>query len=164
MAWRDLYAYWQAKHRDGRPPSRADVDPVFEIPRLLPNLFLLDVVDETFRFRLVGSEIVQRAGRDSTGRPIDRNLLGEQALASWLRILRTVADGQKPCLYCFDRQARTTRNALGILMPLVCAEDRTEMLMGGLFFEAARDLIRPKIPDRVYELPLPADGILIGQA
>lgn len=51
-----LFAYWQTLGRDGRIPSRRDIDPV-EIPDLLPNIFLLDVVGdaEDFVFRLAGT-------------------------------------------------------------------------------------------------------------
>jgi len=34
---------------DGRPPRRADLDPPLQIPRLLPNLMLIDAVDGHFR-------------------------------------------------------------------------------------------------------------------
>ena len=33
MAWRDLYFYWLDSHRDGQPPSRADLDPPLQIPQ-----------------------------------------------------------------------------------------------------------------------------------
>ncbi|NIA67098.1 PAS domain-containing protein [Pelagibius litoralis] len=51
-----LFAYWQKLCRDERMPSRRDIDPV-EIPDLLPNIFLLDVVGdgEDFVFRLAGT-------------------------------------------------------------------------------------------------------------
>lgn len=51
-----LFAYWRGLCREERMPSRSDIDPV-EIPDLLPNIFLLDVVGdaEDFVFRLAGS-------------------------------------------------------------------------------------------------------------
>lgn len=51
-----LFAYWQTLGGEGRIPSRRDIDPV-DIPDLLPNIFLLDVVGdaEDFVFRLAGS-------------------------------------------------------------------------------------------------------------
>ena len=157
MAWRDLYEYWLGKHCDGVPPSRADIDPLFEIPKLLPNLYLVDVEPDGFRFRLVGSEITKRAGRDTTGRAIDRSLLSEESLASWLKIMRLTAHEQRPVLYCFSARARTAFNALGILMPLLNEAGATNMLIGGVFFGAAKQLPRPHIPDRVYEIPFPQD-------
>jgi hypothetical protein len=65
----ELVAYWDAKRAGRLAPPRAAIDPV-EIPKHLPHLFMLDVVDagSDFRFRLIGTEIVQGLGRDSTGR------------------------------------------------------------------------------------------------
>jgi hypothetical protein len=65
--WRQLYQYWQSKWVDGRPPSRADIDPIVDIPQLTKNLVLIDARND-FIYRLVGSEIVERHGLDMTGR------------------------------------------------------------------------------------------------
>ena len=53
---RRLYSYWRSLCRDGAQPLRRDIDPL-DIPDLLPNVFLLDVVGEAhdFIFRLAGS-------------------------------------------------------------------------------------------------------------
>ena len=56
--WRQLYRYWQSKHVEGRPPSRADIDPITEIPRLVANLMLIDSVGDDFIYRFVGTEVV----------------------------------------------------------------------------------------------------------
>jgi hypothetical protein len=65
----DLVAYWDAKRAGRLAPPRSAIDPV-EIPRHLPHLFMLDVIEagSDFRFRLIGTEIVHGLGRDSTGR------------------------------------------------------------------------------------------------
>lgn len=63
-----LYSYWlSVKKRDGLP-SRKDIDPV-AIPRLLPNIWLIDVVPPVprFRYRLVGTAVVEARGYDQTG-------------------------------------------------------------------------------------------------
>jgi hypothetical protein len=62
------FRYWSSKCKAGRPPSRADLRPE-EIPQLLPHVFLVDVTQAPleFRFRLVGTEICNLAGRDYTG-------------------------------------------------------------------------------------------------
>ncbi len=68
---RKLNAYWQAK-AGGRVPSRSVIDPV-DVRELLPNLMMIDVVDEPprFRYRLVGTRVVQYTGFDFTGRCLD---------------------------------------------------------------------------------------------
>src|SRR5690242_1355091 len=55
-----LYDYWRSKAPgEGLLPGRRHIDPV-DIPRLLPNVWLLDVVDDPrrFRVRLVGGALI----------------------------------------------------------------------------------------------------------
>lgn len=53
---RRLYDYWRSRCGGGIYPSRRDIDPI-DIPDLLPNIFLLDVVGDAqdFVFRLAGT-------------------------------------------------------------------------------------------------------------
>ncbi len=54
-----LYEYWRRRAEAiGRLPSRKDIDPL-DIPKLLENIWLLDVVGEPqrFRFRLIGGAL-----------------------------------------------------------------------------------------------------------
>ncbi len=66
-----LYEYWSSKSSSGRSPGRQHLDPV-EIPDLLFNLALIDVVradgECRFRYRLAGTGIAKRGGRDPTGK------------------------------------------------------------------------------------------------
>lgn len=66
-----LNDYWQAKAKGG-VPSRSDVDPV-DVRELLPNLMMIDMVGDParFRYRLVGTRVVQYTGFDFTGRCLD---------------------------------------------------------------------------------------------
>ena len=59
----EALAYWESKRSGRRMPARRDFDPVFEVPRLLPWIVLVDVLHEPldFRFRLIGSGIVDRS-------------------------------------------------------------------------------------------------------
>lgn len=68
---RRLNDYWQAKAR-GKVPSRSDIDPV-DVRELLPNLLMIDMLGDPmrFRFRLVGTRVVQYTGFDFTGRCLD---------------------------------------------------------------------------------------------
>ncbi len=70
---RALYEYWRSIHPGpGRLPGRAAVDPM-AIPRLLPYIMLLDVVGQPprFRYRLIGTRMVDALGTDFTGRWLD---------------------------------------------------------------------------------------------
>lgn len=68
---RTLNAYWQAKAH-GRMPARSEIDPV-DVRELLPNLMMVDVIGEParFRYRLVGTRVVQYTGFDFTSRCLD---------------------------------------------------------------------------------------------
>ncbi len=99
---RQLYEHWKALPREaGALPRRAVFDPM-EIPRLLPGVWLLDVVREPefrLRFRLAGTKIVTVMGFEPTGRwmdearPRSRNpafldrfrVTAETGLATWRR-------------------------------------------------------------------------------
>ncbi len=68
---RRLFAYWRQLCEGERVPSRRDIDPA-EIPDLLPNVFLLDVVGdaEDFLFRLAGSQVEDAFSMPLRGRSI----------------------------------------------------------------------------------------------
>lgn len=63
-----LYDYWKARRRGRRMPSRRDIDPV-DLPRQLPNIMLIDVEQRPlrFRYRLVGTRVVEASAEDRTG-------------------------------------------------------------------------------------------------
>ena len=67
-----LYDYWQQQRHGRRMPSRRDLDPV-HLPRQLPNLMLIDIEREPFRFRyrLVGTRVVEASAEDRTGAYFD---------------------------------------------------------------------------------------------
>lgn len=49
-------------------PRRADIDPA-EIREHMPTLFMVEVLPQgEYRYRLVGSELVERTGRNATGK------------------------------------------------------------------------------------------------
>lgn len=60
--------YWLSKRGGRSMPSREDLDPV-EIPRLLPNILLLDVTHEPldFCYRLIGTTIEHHLHRSLLG-------------------------------------------------------------------------------------------------
>jgi len=68
-----LHKYWRSKAgAQGSVPRRSDIDPT-ELPDLLPNLMLVDVERNPlrFRYRLVGTRIVDFAYHDFTGMYLD---------------------------------------------------------------------------------------------
>ncbi len=54
-----LAAYWESKRAGRAMPDRANIDPA-EIVRLLPNIFVCEVLDggREYRFRIFGTALV----------------------------------------------------------------------------------------------------------
>jgi len=66
-----LYDYWRSKGGgEGRIPPRSAIEPL-ELVEILPNLALVEAVGPRFRYRLIGTRIVEFTGRDSTGKHFD---------------------------------------------------------------------------------------------
>jgi len=70
-----LFGYWDSLRSGTGLPTRSDFDPT-KIPNLLPNIWLIDVVPPTprFRYRLVGTAIVEARGHDQTGAYLDQEV------------------------------------------------------------------------------------------
>jgi hypothetical protein len=90
-----MFAYWEGKRRGRAMPSRSDIDPA-ELVGLLPNIMLVDVVDDERRFvyRLVGTGEVQLRGHDPTGKSVRDGYFAatpEAAEERYQRILDTKA-------------------------------------------------------------------------
>ena len=59
-------------------PRRADLDPT-EIPRLLPDVMLVDVLETgRYRYRLIGTRNARAHGVNATGRYLDEVLPGAE--------------------------------------------------------------------------------------
>jgi hypothetical protein len=67
-----LHDYWRSIHPGGALPGRQHFDPL-AVHDLLPNIWLLDVQREPFRlrYRLAGTKIIERLGREVTGQWLD---------------------------------------------------------------------------------------------
>lgn len=70
-----LFDYWQQHRPDDGLPSRRDIDPTEFPRRLLPRIAVI-AAEQTdgrfsYRYRLAGTEIVKRAGRDPTGKTFE---------------------------------------------------------------------------------------------
>lgn len=64
---KDLFHYWASKKSGSSLPGRSDLHPE-EVVRLLPHIGLIDVLSENqFRYRLIGTEMVNLFQKDFTG-------------------------------------------------------------------------------------------------
>jgi hypothetical protein len=73
------YEYWRSKCGARAMPRRRDIDPT-EIPRLLPNIQITELVDggKRIRFRLAGTAIVEAYGAQLAGKYIDEVFSGKR--------------------------------------------------------------------------------------
>ncbi|WP_282608312.1 PAS domain-containing protein [Pelagibius sp. Alg239-R121] len=132
-----LYSYWKRKRGARAFPSRADIDPT-EMPTLLPNIILVDVTSRTppqFRFRLVGTAIVQLYGVDFTGRYLDEIETGGMQAIIRRGYEQTVSRAEP----CFQEgevryQNRFQIHYLRAILPLGQNDRRVDMLLAGVFF------------------------------
>lgn len=137
-ALRELWRYWRALHKDGRPPSRRDIDPL-SIPHLLPHVMLIDVLEggRDFRYRLIGTHIVKIHGKDNTGRLVSEAFAtGESAYV--IRLYRRTVESAGAIGYRGEPlrpDARVLEYEI-VHLPLVDGEGRVAMVLAGLEFKA----------------------------
>jgi len=65
---RQLHSLWLAAHFDGRPPPRAFIDPI-ALRFVIGSLLLFEVAEPgpRYRYRLVGTDVVDHLGMELTG-------------------------------------------------------------------------------------------------
>ena len=116
----------------------------------------MDLVGGDFRCRLVGSEVVRRAGRDVTGEMLDPEKMPERAVPAFVMLLRRAAESPAPVIYSAGSGTGSSHSALGILLPLVDKHGHVEMILGGLFYETMRGLTAADswMPGALVALPL----------
>ncbi len=129
--------YWRAKRGKRFMPARRDIDPV-EVPTLLPNLQLIEIVDGRYRFRLVGSELVNAYGSDYTRQYADEFFEGARA-RNILEVYEIVKVTRQPA---FMRSRYETPRGLTLVanrlyLPLSADSLDVNMILGALTFEFA---------------------------
>lgn len=92
-----LYEYWLKRRPLDGVPRRQDIDPT-DFPKLLPRVAVIgaeapgDSSRVQYRYRLAGTEIVSRSGRDPTGKTFEELYSGDylrRATALYDRLRRT---------------------------------------------------------------------------
>jgi hypothetical protein len=132
-----VLAYWEERRGSRRMPARRDLDPA-DLAAVLPHLQLIDVVlPDRFRYRLVGTALVDAFGHDYTGRFVDELLLGTGRADLINRVFTTVRDKARPVFL----QARyfTAKNVdfmtNRIYLPLSENDGEVNMMLAALSFD-----------------------------
>ncbi|MCE9649899.1 MAG: PAS domain-containing protein [Parvibaculum sp.] len=94
-----LLQYWQGKRKPGHIPSRKDIDPI-EIPRLMPDVALVDVLRDPldYRYRLAGTNMVEMTGYDRTGMRM-REFFTPEAIAATEILIARLIETREPIAF-----------------------------------------------------------------
>lgn len=143
---RELLEYWRSKRASRPMPARTDIDPV-DIPSLLPIIGLVDVLDggTRFRFRLLGTEVVDAAGYNPTGRYLDQALPDGGYSEYLIGLFREVARERRPLYSESDLLGGggVERHVRRLLMPLSRDGETVDMVFGGQVVVATNKYAEP---------------------
>ena len=137
---RNILEYWRKKRGDRAMPARRDIDPQ-ELKQHLRNLFLLNVEGDDFRYRLLGSAITERYGRNSTGKLVSEVYASTPPIREWyLETLRAVAREKRPVLAFAPLRAIKKEFILieALHLPLSNDEKTINMIFGAAHFTVQR--------------------------
>ena len=135
----ELLAYWQDKRAGRELPLRAAIDPL-ELRRHLGSLGMIECLPEfeDFRFRLIGSRIVETYGRDSTGKTVgELYAQTDPAFGDFLRnTLRHVATHKliARCTGSLRPVDRDYRRFDSLLLPLDGGDGAVGWILNGVHF------------------------------
>jgi hypothetical protein len=134
---RQLHAYWRAKCRNGRLPSREDIEPG-RLHKLLPRIFLVDVMRTAgsprlgFRFRLAGSEHFEINQTELTGLTFEEAFLPDR-IEAIRSVYMEVVTTRKPLLTARTSPAVADRQHIlydRLLLPLASDGETVDMILG----------------------------------
>lgn len=118
---RPVLDYWEQKRGTRAMPARRDIEPS-ELKPYLPHLCLIkSLPGDEFRYRLVGTEITDRYGRNSTGKTIREIAASRPATLDVLkRMLLAVTTHRRPVLASATLKLIGKEHVLSeaLLMPL----------------------------------------------
>ena len=131
---RALYRYWRRMAGDRAYPAREDLDPA-HIPKLLPNVFLADVLrfddrPNDYLYRLIGTAIVDIEG-EWTGTSLGEMLPDREELSLLWQQYDTAADGIASFRrekVKWEEEKRLVYEVL--LLPLSSDGETVDMLLG----------------------------------
>ena len=133
-----LYGYWDAKRGARSMPSRADITPE-EMLSFLGHVLLVDVehAPRRFRFRLVGTEIVDSYGIDLTGKYTDA-VMPDSYRRLIERHYTQAVDARSPVVHRmeFSEWPGKVHELIRLTLPLSDDDDRVNMLLAGSVFGA----------------------------
>lgn len=132
--FREFFDYWASMAPPGRLPGRQHLDPI-DIPHLLPGIALFDVVREErrlrFRWRLIGTAVVEAVGRDYTGRFIDEVIVAAPKYEGLHDVLSGIVRTRQPHFWRTRIKAaeRDFKTVERLALPLAGDGETVDMLI-----------------------------------
>lgn len=129
---KELYAYWNALRGSQPAPRRNEINPG-AIPRVLPDIFLLDVSKTgTYHFRLAGTRICALFGRELKGESF-ASLWEKNSTSNINELLNTVLDEHAAIISGAEGLAFQDRHCeLELVMLPLAAEEGGVRILGAL--------------------------------
>lgn len=137
---RQLFDYWRTKASSRAAPRRADIDPVLEIPSVVPHVGLVDVLEggRDFRFRVAGGEMRDMFGRELRGLKLSETRLNDDGDASLVEFRQVVATGRPGCrFHDFTQRGGQRIRYERLLCPLTNDGGQVHMLLLGVCFDSS---------------------------
>lgn len=136
-AVRALFEYWRTICLGRVMPSRVDIDPT-KIAKLLPYIIMYNVLggDQGYNIRLVGEEVKQFVGRNTTGLPAG-SIMTPRAAEMIIQILDAVVTERAPKFRAGKAhwlQDKSLRNFEACFLPLSSDGVAVDIILGGVRF------------------------------
>jgi len=152
----ECFDFWRGCHEGDRAPLKARIDPVQMPVKILPNLFMYEVIEGRYRCRLAGTEIATVFNDDPTGRYLDE-LVSPGAVAGRTRLYNGVVRSGLPVVYG-GKLAPASGSPSWIsfrrlLLPVSTTGARIDIVFGMVIFPQLdkRAAARSRLQDLPYE-------------
>lgn len=150
-----FYDYWRSLRGGRRMPARRDVDPLQMPPGVLPDLMLIEVAGppRRYRYRLVGTHVVEASGEDRTGRYFDE-VAYFRVNPAVIRHYDAVADSGRPMhsLEPFTNfRTGGTYEVERLLLPLAADGEHVDMII--VLFQFKTGPFAQCLPDQRPSVP-----------
>ena len=153
---REIFEFWKRARGTHRFPAQSDLD-LTEVPKLLPNLFILDAEpNRAFRYRFMGSSLDDHIGIALTGRTFSEHRSG-RVLEEITNFFSRIIDGDVVGVMTSQLPSETVKWATYTRVGLPIADDHETpnkvlgiMLIehGGSFIERAPSIFDGDIEER----------------
>jgi hypothetical protein len=149
---RALLQYWLQLRGDDDVPSRAKLDPVIQVPRLVANLALVRLAPPPPEFRVIGSDIVHWARRDLSGRRIDEETFPGDA-TRMCHQLSVIAQERRPLAFSIGYGPLRLVARCMIGLPFAEPDQSIRDVLVGVFFDGLdRPVIARQPPAKAAEI------------